>query len=119
MRDDFQHAPAEVTAQDVIDTAIERAARTQHALILAEAQVLWWKREYAEAVKRAEAAEKRADIADSVTAETKRLMDRRIETLRRRAEAAEAGGGNQDGQEDGGESPAAVGEAGPEGSVPA
>lgn len=34
-------------------------------------------------------AERRADLADAVTAETKRLMERRTTTLRKRAELAE------------------------------
>lgn len=101
MRDDFRHAPAEVAAQDAIDAAIERAARTQHALIMAEAQILAWKRRYAEAVRQAEAAEDRAEAAEA------ELVDRDAEE------------GVTDGQEGGGESAPAVGEAGPAGPVPA
>lgn len=51
------HEVAEVSAQDALDAAIERAARTQRALIMAEAQILTWKRRYVEAVRRAEALE--------------------------------------------------------------
>lgn len=61
----MRHAVAEVTADDALAAAIERAARTQHALILAEAQILTWKRWYAEAVRSAEAAHDRAEAAEA------------------------------------------------------
>lgn len=48
---------AEVSAQDAYEAAVERAGRTQHALVLAEAQILAWKRRYAEQVRRIEQLE--------------------------------------------------------------
>jgi hypothetical protein len=55
-------AQAEVTAQEVYEAAEDRALRTTRALILAEAQVLHWKRLYVEAVNRAESLE--AEVVD-------------------------------------------------------
>ena len=48
----------QVSAEVAYEAAVARAGRTQHALILAEAQVASWKRRYVAAVHRAEAAEK-------------------------------------------------------------
>lgn len=103
MRDEMRYASAEVSAQDALDAAIERAARTQHALILAEAQVLWWKRRCAEVVGQ-------LDRTDE---------DHWRPTAEGPAVFVCPHKGVEHGQEDGGESPAAVSEAGPEGPVPA
>ncbi|WP_298561366.1 hypothetical protein [Streptomyces luteogriseus] len=54
----------QVSAEVAYEAAVARAGRTQHALILAEAQVASWKRRYVAAVHRAEAAEKRAEAAE-------------------------------------------------------
>lgn len=50
-----------VSGEDAYEAALIRAGRTQHALILAEAQIISWKRRYVEAVQRAERAEKEVD----------------------------------------------------------
>lgn len=85
----MQHDNA-VSAEDAYEAAVARAARTQHALILAEAQILTWKRLYVHWLRRAEAAE----------AEVERLK------------------GGQDGEEGDGSDPAAVGAVDSEGPVP-
>lgn len=55
MRSD--EATAEVTAQDAYDAAEERALKTTRALILAEAQILHWKRKFVAEYNRAESLE--------------------------------------------------------------
>lgn len=57
--------PAEVSAEDALSAALDRVSRTTRALVLAEAQIVGLRREVAEAVQRAEAAEKRADVAEA------------------------------------------------------
>lgn len=77
------HEPTpEVPAQAAYAAALERLGRTTHALVLSEAQVLTLRAELA-------ASERRVKDAEQVTAETKKLMERRTATLLRRAEAAE------------------------------
>lgn len=58
--DEMQHATAEIPAELAYEAAVERAARTQHALILAEAQVTRWKQYYAEMCRVAERWESEA-----------------------------------------------------------
>jgi hypothetical protein len=59
MRSD--EAGAEVSVQDAYAAAVERSQRTHHALILAEAQLLHWKRMYLAESDRAERAEREAE----------------------------------------------------------
>lgn len=97
-QDEVQYDNA-VAAEDAYEAAVQRAARTQHALILAEAQTLTWKRRYVEVVKVAEGWER----------ETLRLRERfGVGEL----------GGDDDGEEGAGGGAAAVGEADSEDAVP-
>lgn len=52
---------AEVSAGDAYEAAVQRATRTQEALILSEAQVTHWKRLYVQEAGRADAAESEAE----------------------------------------------------------
>jgi hypothetical protein len=58
--DELQHATAEVPAEVAYAAAVERANRTNHALILAEAQILVWKQRYVAAVQAGEKWEREA-----------------------------------------------------------
>jgi hypothetical protein len=58
--DEMQYATAEVPAAVAYQAAVERAGRTQHALILSEAQVLVWKQRYTEVLQAAEGWEREA-----------------------------------------------------------
>lgn len=49
-----EEAVAEITAQDAYQAAEERALKTTRALVLAEAQILHWKRLYVDAVTEVE-----------------------------------------------------------------
>lgn len=63
MRDDelrYESADA-VSPHAAFEAALARAGRTQHALILAEAQILEWKQRYVAEVQRAERLE--AEVA--------------------------------------------------------
>lgn len=53
--------PAEVSAGDAYEAAVQRANRTQEALILSEAQVTHWKRLFVQEAGRADAAESEAE----------------------------------------------------------
>lgn len=81
----------EVPAEAAYAAATERALKTTHALILAEAQVIQAKEE--SRLLRGELSIYRKELE-----ETKKMMQRRVDTLRRRAEAAE--GVTHDGQND-------------------
>ena len=98
--------PDQVPADLAYAAAEESACRTTKALILAEAQVLTLQQTVRELGEETTRLARELERAESVTAETKRLMQRRTETLRRRAEAAEGvthDGATDDGADAGGE----------------
>jgi hypothetical protein len=69
--DELQHATAEVPAEVAYQAAVERAGRTQHALILAEAQVTVWKQLY---VQEATAAQEARAENDKLKTELEKLQ---------------------------------------------
>ncbi|MGW5984216.1 hypothetical protein ACWFOP_28565 [Bacillus mycoides] len=50
MSDEVQY-DTEVSSEDAYEAALVRCGRTQHALVLAEARIIAWKRRYSELLK--------------------------------------------------------------------